>query len=1410
MKTEKAVKSQGFSFVSSRGGGGVALLPRFPLKILALGAMRASLMSAALTLALFAPTTPARAADECGAGSTASAGTTRFGTYASGTVYALGTVIKHTVSSTERLYRRIGTGTGAPGGTTAMNGWSANLTAGTDYATNEVVCNSSDTPSTGYDSTIDYDDADLAIIYNRTGTANFIRHSGAGGEIHVQQGTITKTGTESNGAAVGILTVAGNTNPLSLTIASGVIISNTDTDSNNNYGVEVRNLSSSDIYVNVAGNVTAVGDAIRLSVDTQPAGGVSRTIALTASGNTTATGTNRAAIDIFGQGRSSGNIGIGRVVVNLTGGRHRATGSQTGTTNSALRVDSSALDPHLISISSGTTLEASGSANRAIFINSINTTTNTPRTIGSGNWMGSRVTNRGTIIGDFSSRGGADLFENHGTFTGRIEDMGGSGDEVRNAGAMTLDGDSTFGTGTDSFINTGTLIIDHAANSDEQVDFSGLETFTQTSGTIRFVYDFSNTAPTVTAANALLDLGGATTATFTAGVIEVVAASGSTLSSGTVLPLITQTSSGGLTSSQVMALSSSSGTLAITSGVLQITLADRVCGQALASRMVSTPGAANMQVSCASATANAYSSGITATNDRLAILYNTAASGTPFISHTGSGGEIHIQSGTITKPSGSSGNSAVFLSNTTGSRDLYLTTLSGTTVANEDGRNLRHGISVSSLSTHTGALHLNIAGDVSIADNTSAVSNAAIRGGISNASSSADINATVSGNTTTLGSSDPAINLFNSGSGNVHLDITGGTHRATGSFAADVATVRVRAADTPTSNDAASNQVTLDISSGATVTTLNEDNSASSNDQAIFFSGTNTDTTTARTIGSGNWMGNRASNAGMIIGGFTSGAGNDLFEIASSGRFTGDISMGAGNDEVRNAGRLTLNDDIEFGAGSSDSLINQGTLIIDHATEGGTVSISGLETFTQTSGTIRFVFNFNNAAPTVSAANALLNLGGATTVTFTAGTIEVVAASGSTLSPGAVLPLITRTSSGGLTTMGGLTPSSGTLALTSGVLQITLPTSPRPPVDPPPTGPTDPGPTDPGPTDPGPTTPTTPTPLDAAAAFRAALGSYEALLQTAWYADRAFSIAMRSQTCYAVLLGEKNWCAWGRTGGRFAIHAPSGAAEYDELVYTFATGAHILRDRWFMRLGMGIEVSALETELSGIRTEADINRYLGGAQIGTRGGRSRLNLDFNGELRFGYSSQEIETAFGGTFPIANSSSNLLTIAATGGVEKQFPIAPKSLRLPKSFGALYLTTGADLGLVSRAMDGFSAARGSDSLAVAETSDILGIGRVYAEAQTDYLTRYRGQNVHIVPHLRTGIDFFLGDPSATVEGTSGGNPHNADGEMGIAVMDVSLGGSYRRGSLEMDFAYEGAFALTGETSLHNIVFRLNYAF
>ena len=1406
-------------------------------------------MSAALTLALFAPTTPARAADECGAGSTASAGTTRFGTYASGTVYALGTVIKHTVSSTERLYRRIGTGTGAPGGTngtTAMNGWSANLTAGTDYASDEVVCNSSDTPSTGYDSTIDYDDADLAIIYNRTGTANFIRHSGAGGEIHVQQGTITKTGTESNGAAVGILTVAGNTNPLSLTVASGVTISNTDTDSNNNYGVEVRNLSSSDIYVNVAGDVTAVGDAIRLSVDTQPAGGVSRTIALTASGNTTATGTNRAAIDIFGQGRSSGNIGIGRVVVNLTGGRHRATGSQTGTTNSALRVDSSALDPHLISISSGTTLEASGSANRAIFINSINTTTNTPRTIGSGNWMGSRVTNRGTIIGDFSSRGGADLFENHGTFTGRIEDMGGSGDEVRNAGAMTLDGDSTFGTGTDSFINTGTLIIDHAANSDEQVDFSGLETFTQTSGTIRFVYDFSNTAPTVTAANALLDLGGATTATFTAGVIEVVAASGSTLSSGTVLPLITQTSSGGLTSSQVMALSSSSGTLAITSGVLQITLADRVCGQALASRMVSTPGAANMQVSCASATANAYSSGITATNDRLAILYNTAASGTPFISHTGSGGEIHIQSGTITKPSGSSGNSAVFLSNTTGSRDLYLTTLSGTTVANEDGRNLRHGISVSSLSTHTGALHLNIAGDVSIADNTSAVSNAAIRGGISNASSSADINATVSGNTTTLGSSDPAINLFNSGSGNVHLDITGGTHRATGSFAADVATVRVRAADTPTSNDATSNQVTLDISSGATVTTLNEDNTASSNDQAIFFSGTNTDTTTARTIGSGDWTGNRASNAGTIVGDFSSGAGDDLFENAATGRFTGDISlgggvdeirtasgstftgditmgagndvfnnagtfigditMGAGDDSVSNSGRLTLNDDIDFGAGSSDSFTNTGRLVIDHAAEGGQVSISGLETFTQTSGTIHFVFNFNNAAPTVSAANALLNLGGATTATFTAGAIEVAAARGSTLSAGAVLPLITRTSSGGLTAsqIRALTSSSGALAVSSsGVLQITLPTSPRPPVEPPPTGPTDPGPTDPG--------PTTPTPLDAAAAFRAALGSYEALLQTAWYADRAFSIAMRSQTCYAVLLGEKNWCAWGRTGGRFAIHAPSGAAEYDELVYTFATGAHILRDRWFMRLGMGIEVSALETELSGIRTEADINRYLGGAQIGTRGGRSRLNLDFNGELRFGYSSQEIETAFGGNFPIANSSSNLLTIAATGGVEKQFPIAPKSLRLPKSFGALYLTTGADLGLVSRAMDGFSAARGRDSLlTVAETSDILGIGRVYAEAQTDYLTRYRGQNVHIVPHLRTGIDFFLGDPSATVEGTSGGNPHNADGEMGIAVMDVSLGGSYRRGNLEMDFAYEGAFALTGETSLHNILFRLNYAF
>ena len=834
-------------------------------------------------------------------------------------------------------------------------------------ATEQVSCGAAD--PNGVSATRN----NLALLYNAaSGTTPFVRLAGHGNEIHLNNGMITKPANADNNAAVSVLDVSNtDSDVLYITTAAGTTVTNQDTDSNSGGVLAASNRGTSPVTLDVAGDVTTAGGSSHAVWGQINPTGNSSAVFITVSGDTTTTGANASAIFAL-------TSGAGAVNIDITDGTHQVMGATSGASSGVVSASANA-GAISIEVSSGATVHAAGTtSSRAVYMG--------------GTGPGGLV-NSGTIIGDIRGAGGAQVFTNNdgGEFTGSFS-LGDGTDAVSNAGTLTLDDSADFGTGSsDSLSNTGTLIIDHDANGDAQIGISGLETFRQTSGTLRFVFDFSNPVPSVSATNALLDLGAAT-ATFTAGRIELTAAPGGDVGVGTTIPLITRT--GGISS--IGGLTASQGTLAIDSGsgILVLQLLDTVCGD-FSTRVPAPPGAATREVICSAADANAYASGIRTDEANTAILYNAAATGTPFISHTGAGGEIHIQSGTISHPDGTDGHAVSI--NSTAAGDLYLTTAADTTVSNLDTDGAQGGIHAT-LGVAAGAtlgdssnITMNIAGAVST---VGGLGSEAVLGSMINTTMRGDISITVSGNTSTTGANNSAIYGITLGTGNVDIDITGGTHTASGAQRSitngEDGVVRI------TARAAGGGQTTLDISSGATVQAMG------SATRAISLNSANTLTGTARTIGSGSFSGSRVSNAGTIIGDFlTLSDGNVLFE--NSGTFTGEIALSGGDDEIRNSGTLTLNGDANFGGGTSDLFVNTGTLVIDHAAANAQIDLDNLETFTQTGGIIRFRLNFGRAIP----ASAILDLESAA-ATFSAAAIEIEASAGTAVPSSGTILLINQ------------------------------------------------------------------------------------------------------------------------------------------------------------------------------------------------------------------------------------------------------------------------------------------------------------------------------------------------------------------------------------------------------------------
>ena len=439
-----------------------------------------------------------------------------------------------------------------------------------------------------------------------------------------------------------------------------------------------------------------------------------------------------------------------------------------------------------------------------------------------------------------------------------------------------------------------------------------------------------------------------------------------------------------------LSISGANGLFRIASNQLILDLArlpiSTPCGDTTIRAPVS-PGVANMETVCDSTDGLRAASDISVTADKVAIFYRgTQAGGTGnvrSISNTGSGGEVHIESGSVARTDTGDATSvdAVTLSNT-GTDVLRFVLASGASVSNAD---TTAGSDAIVVSASNGEVSLSLAGD------TSAVGGEAIR-----VFAAQDVDIDVTGGTHTSPNSVIWVSIGDSGA--VDVDITGGVLYGGSSSAAVIALQGISGVDT------------LDIGSGVVV--CRGSYSASACNPGASGLAVSLSKESGSQAGSVTFK-----NAGSIFGGIsTSTTVTSAITNESGGAIVGSFIGGAGSDVVTNAGIWTLAENFDFG-GSTDSFTNSGTFIVHYT--GTTLVMNNLESFTLNSGgTLRFSLA-NNTLPS----HALLNIGGATPIL--SGTIEVFTRDVSDLPHSGSLALITGTSLSGSTDFSNLRIASG-------------------------------------------------------------------------------------------------------------------------------------------------------------------------------------------------------------------------------------------------------------------------------------------------------------------------------------------------------------------------------------------------
>ena len=849
------------------------------------------------------------------------------------------------------------------------------------HANMQVVCNQND----GLVGTtnIARTDSRLAILYRGTqsdgsGSVNSIANTGSGGEIHIESGGVSRADDSSDAttanARAAVRLINSGTNPLRLVTASGTSVSNADTTAQSD---AIRVEGGGNVFVEIAGSTsTQNGRAIFAK-----AGGSGK-VDLDVTGGVHTSSTSTAVVSTSGiAGADEITIGSGVVVCR---GTYAASACTAGSGTA-------------ISLAKGGTQSGSGSI------------TNTGSV-----WGGISVSSL-TVASTITNRSGGSI---DGAFTG-----GAGSSTVSNAGSWTMRSAFDFGgtTDTDSFTNTGTgtFIVRHSGTT---LAMNNLETFTlqaagagESGGIVRFSLA-SGSVPSA----ALLNIGGATPTL--AGTIEVVTRSGS-LPAATEITLLTGTSistSVGITGLSLADSLGLEGKFSISGSNLILTIADPTCGTA-AARTVTLPGHANMQVVCDHNDNLFNTTNITRSGARVAIIYrgtqNDGSGAVNSIANTGSGGEIHIETGSVSRADDASDSTtanaraAVRLMNS-GTNALRLVMASSTSVANVDTSSQSHAVRVEG----GGEVSLEIAGS------TSATSGRAV---FARAGGSGDVDLDISGGTHTSGGRVVSASLASGGTGKIDIDITGSTTVLHGgsSSAAVVSGSGIGGADEIT------------IGSGAVVCRGSYAASA-----CTASSGTAISLVKSGTQGGSGSI----TNTGSVWGGISVSSLTRASTITnnSGGSIDGAFTGGAGSSTVSNQGTWTMPSAFDFGSSSdTDTFTNTGTgtFIVRYA--GTTLAMNNLETFTlQAAGTGESggILRFSLASGSLPA-NALLNIGGATPTL--AGVIDVITRDSSSLPASGQVTLITGTSISGSTDIASLSLAdglSGSLSISGNNLVLTF------------------------------------------------------------------------------------------------------------------------------------------------------------------------------------------------------------------------------------------------------------------------------------------------------------------------------------------------------------------------------------
>ena len=886
----------------------------------------------------------------------------------------------------------------------------------------QVVCSSADTSlSTSTD--LSFASPGIAAIYRGTradgqGVINSITNTGAGGEIHLESGSVSPVNDRGDSVVYALRLESADTSPLRLVMNSGGYINNDD-----------PTVGSSAIYVRGGGNVS-----------------------LTVAGQTL----TKNATGIVGRASGAGNVDI-----DITGGVHKSERSvvlgsvfassalatvNTGTVDISITGSST----RLWSSSSYAVVSLSGrggadrvavGAGAMICAGTYNSPSNpracTPRNGGiainaaKGNYKAGSltITNAGTIFGDIKANAGTlgTTITNQasgvirGNFVSTLTSLvSGDDDVITNAGEWTVTGVSSFHAGTDSFTNTGTLIIHSSGTS--AVRMNNLGNLLLVSGVLRFSIP-NNRLSSITADELLYISQGAVTF---GGIIEVVTRDGSVLPtsgsirlmdgiapinrqdpSAPILPLFTDSTSLGN-----VRVRDGRGTLSIVNNHLVLTFGPP-CG-ASTSRQVVAPGHANTQIICDSADNLWVRSRVSRSDSRLAIIYRNGTNSVAQITNTGNGGEIHMESGSVSLPDDrrAGSRSAVQLGGITKTGPFRLVMSSGTSVENLDESQSSHAVSVS------GSRNVSI----SVAGSTSAkaTSSSAIYGHVLDGS--LDVNVTGGTHKTTGGNNSEVIHgylgIVGDASRKIDIEITGATTRLFASGGSTLRSVILLSGRTGADR--------VRIGTGVVVCRGNYTTRCiqSSGDAVIF--GKNNAASGSATF----------SNAGSFYGDIRlrSGAFSGSLSNAGTGIIVGNLSAtNRGNTVVTNSGTWTMTSNFNFGgATDADSFSNSGTFEVRY--DNATLAMNNLETFTLIStGTLHFSLP-STTLPTA----ALLDIGGATPTL--AGKINVTNRNGILPLEGSIT-LITGTKLSSTTSLDALSFTSGlagTLAISNNNLVLTL------------------------------------------------------------------------------------------------------------------------------------------------------------------------------------------------------------------------------------------------------------------------------------------------------------------------------------------------------------------------------------